>query len=423
MAGRPASGFWASLVVVVLAGVLGGCSLGGLPKDLKPVPRALTVAMHDQGMDETAPIFIRIFKEDSELEVWKQKTDGQYALLKTYSICQWSGELGPKKVEGDKQAPEGFYTVTPAQMNPNSEYYLSFNIGYPNAYDQSLGRTGGNLMVHGACSSAGCYSMTDESAGEIFALARDAFKGGQREFQVQAFPFRMTPENMAKHADNPNMDFWRMLKVGYDSFDITHTPPKIDVCDKHYVFDADAGTATFDPSRKCPAYKVPPAIAMALAQKQAADNVKFTAALAALRQSNDGGTQVATIEPVVATTATARPSLLDRFGFGGRSDPAPTPPATAAAPVTTATASTAAPTAAATAPAAPPTTSVVASVPRAAATTPKPVPKPATTATVTAPAGPSAAAITAGSSDPIGVLVNRKFWWDDVPLAAGTPGA
>ena len=82
-------------------------------------------------MSETSPILIRIFKEESELEVWKQQRDGRYALLKTYEICKWSGELGPKIKEGDRQAPEGFYTITPAQMNPNSSYYLSFNIGYP----------------------------------------------------------------------------------------------------------------------------------------------------------------------------------------------------------------------------------------------------------------------------------------------------
>ncbi len=155
--------------------------------------------------------------------------------------------------EGDRQAPEGFYTVTPAQMNPNSNYYLSFNIGYPNAYDRSLGRTGSNLMVHGACSSAGCYSMTDEDAGEIFALARDAFRGGQRAFQIQAFPFRMTPENMARHRDDPNMDFWRMLKDGYDTFELTRVPPKVDVCDRRYVFNADAGRRQLQPDGRLPA--------------------------------------------------------------------------------------------------------------------------------------------------------------------------
>jgi murein L,D-transpeptidase YafK len=264
--------------------VLAGCNASNFPKAQAPVPAALVAKMQQLGMKETSPIFIRIFKQESEFEIWKQRADGQYALLKTYGICKWSGELGPKKKEGDRQAPEGFYTVTPAQMNPNSSYYLSFNIGYPNAFDRSLGRTGANLMVHGACSSAGCYSMTDESAGEIFALARDSFRGGQTSFQIQAFPFRMTPENMAKYRDNPNMDFWRMLKVGYDTFELTRVPPKVDVCNRGYVFNADAGTATFDASGACPAYSQPPALVAALAKKKADDDARMQVAVASLEE-------------------------------------------------------------------------------------------------------------------------------------------
>ncbi len=86
------------------------------------------------------------------------------------------------------QVPEGFYTIAPGQMNPNSHYYLSFNVGYPNAYDRALGRTGGDIMVHGVCSSAGCFSMTDAQIGEIYAIAREAFNGGERAIQMQSYP-------------------------------------------------------------------------------------------------------------------------------------------------------------------------------------------------------------------------------------------
>src|SRR5690606_33998645 len=96
------------------------------------------------------------------------------------------------------QAPEGFYSVGPGQMNPKSAYFLSFNIGYPNAYDRSLGRTGKHLMVHGDCLSKGCYAMTDPQIAEVYAIAREALQAGQPSFQVQAFPFRMTAENMAR---------------------------------------------------------------------------------------------------------------------------------------------------------------------------------------------------------------------------------
>jgi len=262
---------------------LAGCQYDA-PKDLRPVSSALKLKMEQLGMSEIAPIYIRIFKEESEFEVWKKRSDGKFALLKTYAICKWSGELGPKKAEGDRQAPEGYYVVTPAQMNPNSSYYLSFDIGYPNAYDRALGRTGSNLMVHGACSSRGCYSMTDEIAGEVFALARDAFRGGQRSFGIAAYPFRMTPENMARHRNNPNMPFWRMLKEGYDHFEVTQLPPKVDVCDKRYVFNADAGEARFNPSAACPTYTVPEDIRVAVAAKQQADEAAYRVALAKVEQ-------------------------------------------------------------------------------------------------------------------------------------------
>lgn len=124
-------------------------------------------------MSKESPILVRLFKEEAELEVWKKDSSGRFALLKTYPICRWSGELGPKIREGDRQAPEGFYTVTPGQMNPNSHSYLSFDIGYPNAFDRAYGRTGGDIMVHGDCSSRGCYAMTDEQISEIYALARE----------------------------------------------------------------------------------------------------------------------------------------------------------------------------------------------------------------------------------------------------------
>ena len=146
--------------------------------------------------------------------------------MKTYPICRWSGELGPKIKEGDRQAPEGFYNITPGQMNPNSQYYLSFDLGYPNTYDRSYGRTGSQLMVHGDCSSRGCYSMTDEQISEIYALGRDAFFGGQKSFQVQAYPFRMTAQNLARHRNNPNIAFWKMLKKGNDHFEVCSSSPR-----------------------------------------------------------------------------------------------------------------------------------------------------------------------------------------------------
>jgi murein L,D-transpeptidase YafK len=268
------------------AGVLlAGCntdelSLANNAKANQPVPPKLIAAMVEKNMDLQSPILVRLFKQEAELEVWKQDRSGRFALLKTYPICRWSGDLGPKVREGDRQAPEGFYSITPAQMNPQSAYYLSFNTGYPNAYDRSLGHTGSDLMVHGDCSSRGCYAMTDEQIAEIYSLGRESFFGGQKSFQLQAYPFHMTPLNMAKHRNNPNLPFWKMIKEGYDHFEVTRLEPKVDFCEKKYVFDAvktpDAKRdPVFDASAKCPAYAVSEEIAEGVREKEEADQAEF----------------------------------------------------------------------------------------------------------------------------------------------------
>ncbi|MFC0244675.1 hypothetical protein ACFOLL_08355 [Falsochrobactrum ovis] len=246
-----------AIIATILATTfLAGCQ-GSTVADLgmrheTPLPNKIVAKMKAKGMSRHSPILVRIFKEENVLEVWKQKNNGKYDQIASYEICKWSGKLGPKFIEGDRQAPEGFYTVRPAQMNPTSQYYLAFNMGFPNAYDRVNERTGQHLMVHGACSSSGCYSMTDESVSEIYAFGRDAFRGGQRDFQIQAFPFRMTNANMARYRNDPNFEFWKMLKQGYDAFEATKTPPKVDVCEKRYVFNAVPEGETLDPAGACP---------------------------------------------------------------------------------------------------------------------------------------------------------------------------
>src|SRR6266853_824626 len=260
---------------------LAGCnsdeiSLANNAKANQPVPPKLVADMAAKDMDLQSPMLVRLFKQEAELEVWKQDRSGRFALLKTYPICRWSGDLGPKVREGDRQAPEGFYSISPAQMNPQSAYYLSFNTGYPNEFDRSLGRNGSQLMVHGDCSSRGCCAMTDEQIAEIYSLGRESFFGGQKSFQLQAYPFKMTPLNMAKHRNNPNMPFWKMIKEGYDHFEVTLQEPKVDFCEKKYVFNAEKAPdgkrdPVFDPSAKCPANEIPQEVADAVREKQATD--------------------------------------------------------------------------------------------------------------------------------------------------------
>src|ERR1700760_2308579 len=232
----------AVVLTVAACALIAGCDDSYLDqssaRSQQPISSATLAEMEKLDTTPSSPTVIRTYKKEAELEIWKMKSNGEYALLKSYPMCRWSGQLGPKKREGDRQVPEGFYTITPGQMNPNSNYYLSMNVGYPNAYDRAWDRDGGDIMVHGICSSAGCFSMTDPQIAEIYAIAREAFNAGQREIQFQSYPFRMTSENLAKHRLDPNIAFWRELKNGSDHFEVSKTEVAVEVCDRHYVFGA-----------------------------------------------------------------------------------------------------------------------------------------------------------------------------------------
>jgi murein L,D-transpeptidase YafK len=254
---------FALLAPILLA--LGGCFsfFGFGDSSVPPAERQLSSSTQAlltiKGMKQESPIFVRIFKEESELEVWKFK-DGRFQHFRTYPICAWSGGLGPKVQQGDRQAPEGFYTVGRGQMNPRSLYHLAFNIGFPNAYDSANGHTGSALMVHGDCKSVGCYAMTDAYIEEIYILAREAFAAGQTKFHVQALPFRMTASNMQRHRDSPWYSFWMKLKEGYDSFEATGRPPIVKVCAKQYMVNVSFAGQEPGASEACPAYaKIDPA--------------------------------------------------------------------------------------------------------------------------------------------------------------------
>lgn len=284
-----------------------------------PLSGELQGLIAEKGMTRQSPILIRSFKKEAEMEIWKQGTDGKYALLKTFPICRWSGQLGPKIREGDRQAPEGFYHIAPAQMNPNSAFHLSFDTGFPNTFDRQLGRTGSALMVHGACSSRGCFSMTDKQIEDIYALVREAHSGGQRGVQMQSFPFRMTAENLAKHRFDPHIGFWKQLKEGNDHFEVSRAEPKVNICGGRYTFNTNG---TCDPA------SVPGELRTAVASKRASDEAKVAELVAkgtpAVRvQYADGGQHqsfrntalayaggAGSESPIVALHAARSPSAL-----------------------------------------------------------------------------------------------------------------
>ncbi len=307
---------------------LAACQDTGLShRSLAPIPRETLALMEKVGASKETPMLIRAYKKEAELEIWKMGADGKYVHLKTYPMCRWSGQLGPKTREGDRQVPEGFYSIAPAQMNPNSSYYLSFNVGYPNALDKALGHTGGTIMVHGACSSAGCFSMTDAQIAEIYAIARSSFEGGQRAIQMQSFPFRMTAENLAKHRLDPNIGFWKNLKEGNDHFEVTKEEPQVAFCGRRYVFNAQSD-ARMDPVEACPTLKQDPEIVASVSAKAAKDDEK----IAELSQSvspvrvvyQDGGMHPSFLSKVAETSrpeAVAPPqeiALEDKATRGGK---------------------------------------------------------------------------------------------------------
>jgi murein L,D-transpeptidase YafK len=195
----------------------------GLQRDLAPL-----------GLSLGAPAFVRIFKREGELELWLGGKDGGYRLFRTYPICNFSGQLGPKRRQGDNQAPEGFYRVARGQLNPASSYHLSFNLGYPNAYERAHGYTGDFLMVHGNCVSIGCYAMGDPAIEEIYTVVEAALRAGQPAFDVQAFPFRLDDAALAAERASPWFDFWSELKPGYDAFERTRRPPRVSVRERRY---------------------------------------------------------------------------------------------------------------------------------------------------------------------------------------------
>ena len=274
------------VIAASAAALLAGCTddLGGASsvRAIQPLSPQMLALMAEKGTTKEAPLLIRTYKKEAEFEVWKMGADGRYALLKTYPMCRWSGQLGPKVREGDRQVPEGFYTISPGQMNPNSAYYLSFNVGYPNAYDRAFNRTGGSIMVHGACSSAGCFSMTDAQIAEIYAIARDSFAGGQRSIQMQSYPFKMNAENLAKYRVDPNIGFWKQLKDGADNFDVSKQDVSVGVCNRHYVFNQTAADGTrLDASAPCPTLKSDPTLRAEVAAKASRDEAKVAELVAA----------------------------------------------------------------------------------------------------------------------------------------------
>jgi len=211
-------------------------------------PGPLRLELEEHGFEPGDPVFIRIFKQllaprgtlkpfgMGVLEVWVAPKNKAYSLLHSMEIARFSGQLGPKVREGDNQAPEGFYAVVPGNMNPLSQYHLAMNVGYPNALDRQLDRTGNYIMIHGSNVSEGCFAMTDQGIEEIYVLVEAALNAGQHEVPVHIFPFPLTPGNMAQAQGLPPWDFWAMLVEGFRLFEQERVPPEVWAENERYRF-------------------------------------------------------------------------------------------------------------------------------------------------------------------------------------------
>ncbi len=213
---------------------------GNLPLAGTPDLSRLNDRLAEKGVKLGSPVLLRVFKSESEFEVWIRKDDSSYVLFATYPVCHWSGTLGPKLREGDKQTPEGFYTVTRGQMRHIGRWPRSLNLGFPNVFDQVQARNGSHILVHGGCSSVGCFAMTNAVVEEIYGFVEKAVAGGQTYVPVHVFPFRMTDKNLALQKDSPWQPFWANLKEGYDFVERAKRPPRISVCDSRYKFQDSA---------------------------------------------------------------------------------------------------------------------------------------------------------------------------------------
>jgi murein L,D-transpeptidase YafK len=187
-----------------------------------------------------APVFLRVYKQSSEVELWVQQGP-RYALFKTYSICRWSGGLGPKMVQGDRQAPEGLYHITAPDLVVNRRWHRAMRLNYPNAFDVVNGRTGYGIYIHGKCRSVGCFAINDDNVEEVYEIVRAALSNGQVRIPVLSLPFRFSSINSLVNEPFVFGEFWRELRRADFLFNRDRLPPSASLCDGNYYFSGRRG--------------------------------------------------------------------------------------------------------------------------------------------------------------------------------------
>ncbi len=219
----------ATRILILLFASMLFCSANARLEEVKKrVQSSLSGELERNGFSLGEQVFLRAYKKERRLEVWiKPSDEPNYKLFKSYFIAGISGALGPKRAEGDRQMPEGFYEIKKSALNPNSRYHLSFNVGYPNSYDRWHKRTGSFIMVHGSDLSIGCYAMTDAGIEEIYLIVEAALLAGQKEVPFHSYPFNYTRSWERVYQDSPMLEFWRELKPVHDYFEQHKRVPQV----------------------------------------------------------------------------------------------------------------------------------------------------------------------------------------------------
>ena len=195
----------------------------------------LTEEFAARGLKLGSPVFLRVYKQSSKMEVWVAQGP-RYALFKTYRICRWSGGLGPKMFEGDRQSPEGLYHITAEDLIVNPRWHRAMNINYPNRFDVVNGRGGSGILIHGKCGSVGCFAIQDNNVEEVYDAVRAALQNGQVSIPVLALPFSFATYAPAVEDTLRLNEFWSDLRRADILFNRDRVPPTAWVCDGRYYF-------------------------------------------------------------------------------------------------------------------------------------------------------------------------------------------
>jgi len=230
----------ASMLFAPITGSANASDQGWRPESVAAREADLARQFEARDLKLGSPIFIRVYKQTSEMELWVQQGP-RFVLYKTYGICRWSGGLGPKFYEGDRQSPEGLYRITAADLIVNQRWDRAMEINYPNTFDVLNGRSGSHILIHGKCGSIGCFAIQDKNVEDVYGAVRAALRNGQAYIPVLSLPFRFGKLTPSKEQTLQLNEFWTDLRRADLLFERDRLPPVAYICDGRYYFSDRRG--------------------------------------------------------------------------------------------------------------------------------------------------------------------------------------